>query len=231
MLAQDGFAPPPSGASLHHSPNKPFTPLTSLPPRVGTCSRTSASPFKQPQALDCCQNYSSLCARSAPASPPNKPGIARLRTRATQHAPLRTSQPKALDCGSPLPLSGASPLARHRSSSPHLRTSPRPRGAALAPLPLSQQAIQTSPFSLPPSPPGATAGLDQPNGHWLARFSPPCPLECSPLVHRCARNISAICLISPESIILAVPWWSLVDMTLNCSISTPSIFARIRTTT
>jgi hypothetical protein len=33
MLTRDGFAPPPSGASLHHSPNKPFTRLTSLPPR------------------------------------------------------------------------------------------------------------------------------------------------------------------------------------------------------
>jgi hypothetical protein len=31
-------------------------------------------------------NHSSPCARSAPASPPTNPGIARLRTRATQHA-------------------------------------------------------------------------------------------------------------------------------------------------
>jgi hypothetical protein len=34
---------------------------------------TSPSPNKQPKALDCCQNYSSPCARSAPASHPNKP--------------------------------------------------------------------------------------------------------------------------------------------------------------
>ena len=31
-------------------------------------------PNKQPQALDCCQNYSSLCARSAPASLRPSPG-------------------------------------------------------------------------------------------------------------------------------------------------------------
>jgi hypothetical protein len=63
--AKRSITPPLSQQAIHtsHFP----------PPTVGTCSRTSASPFKQPQALDCCQNYSSLCARSAPASPPHMP--------------------------------------------------------------------------------------------------------------------------------------------------------------
>jgi hypothetical protein len=36
-------------------------------------SLPSPPPNKQPKALDCCRNYSSPCARSAPTRPPNKP--------------------------------------------------------------------------------------------------------------------------------------------------------------
>ena len=55
-----------------HYPRMPIShrpPYPLAPHQPSLASRTSPSPYKQPKALDCCQNYSSPCARSAPASP------------------------------------------------------------------------------------------------------------------------------------------------------------------
>jgi hypothetical protein len=130
--AKRSITPPLSQQAIHtsHFP----------PPTVGTCSRTSASPFKQPQALDCCQHYSSLCARSAPAStPPNKPGNARLRTRATQHASPPPHQP-AEGLGLRKPAAAfrsqpAGPAPLKLSTPPHQPATARLRTRPSAPLP------------------------------------------------------------------------------------------------
>jgi len=119
-----------SGFTINKCPN----PVRGCPP-----------PNQQPQALDCCQNYSSPRARSAPTSPPpttpqsgsgvpaaylpTSPG-----TRGSVLAPpntprpLRTSAPQALYC------------CEHHSS-------PCPRPADLPPA-HSQPALLTSHFTL-----------------------------------------------------------------------------------
>ena len=129
-----------SGFTINKCPN----PVRGCPP-----------PNQQPQALDCCQNYSSPRARSAPTSlPPNKPGIARLRTRATQHASSPPNKPIS-NFKSQIPSARrrlctavsitALSSARSAPARPSLPTRPRP--ADLPPA-HSQPALLTPHFSL-----------------------------------------------------------------------------------
>ncbi len=62
------LTPPPSHTNQSHfSPPLRPSPLRTSPSQI-------SNPHHQPQALDCCQNYSSLCARSAPTRPlPTRP--------------------------------------------------------------------------------------------------------------------------------------------------------------
>ncbi len=118
------------------SPNKPAAGsglLSELQLSLRTecaCQPTEQASLRtsQPQALDCCQNYSSPCARSAPTSP-------------TEPASLRTSQPQALDCCEQSQLS-----LRTECACQPLRKSPGTRGSVLAPLPTSPPP--NTPFSL-----------------------------------------------------------------------------------
>jgi hypothetical protein len=84
---------PPVGPSPHQPQSRSGVPPLISPHAPGRADLpTSPLRTSAPQALDCCKNYSSLCVRSTPAShppttpPPNQPGTARLRTRASQQA-------------------------------------------------------------------------------------------------------------------------------------------------
>ena len=101
--------------------------------------RGSPSPNQQPQALDCCQNYSSPCARSAPTSPsqqapewnrrpagylPTSPGSRGSVLAPLPTSPLPTSAPQALDCCEASQLSlRAEHAYKHPSEQAPLRTS------------------------------------------------------------------------------------------------------------
>ncbi len=136
-----------------HHPKSP-QPRTGLPP-----------PNKQPKALDCCQNYSSLSHEVRLPAPPNKPGIARLRTRATEQAPspnkpisLLTSH-FSLPSTSPdkpphpiRPIRPISPICPH----PHLKTVTllrhAPRHSRPSPLRNSRMPPSTARFQRRPGP-------------------------------------------------------------------------------
>jgi len=124
-------------------------------------------PNQQPKALDCCQNYSSPCARSAPASPspnqppPNQPaeGLGLRKPAAAFPEPARwpgTNQ--AHHALPPSPLAQPHSLAAHSPANPllppHLPTNPPPlRTLASAYPPNKPTTLHTS-LSLPqPAPP------------------------------------------------------------------------------
>jgi hypothetical protein len=109
--------------------------------------RGCPSPNQQPQAPDCCEPHSSPCARSAPTSlPPNKPGIARLRTRATQHASSPPNKPIS-NFKSQIPSA-----SRRLCTAVSITALPAP-GPPTSPPPTPNQpsSLHTSHFSLPKS--------------------------------------------------------------------------------
>jgi Wiskott-Aldrich syndrome protein len=107
------FAPPPTKPPL----NQPISNLKSPPPardREAPYSRSRATrPLRTsaPQALDCCKNYSSLCARSALTRP--------LPTR-----PLPTPGPPPPPPPPPGPGPPPPPMGRMRGCTPVALTRP-----------------------------------------------------------------------------------------------------------
>ncbi len=84
--------------NLRHPPIPAPSPPACQYPRIPLPTRstpplpTRPPPHKQPKALDCCQHYSSSCARSAPTRPPNQPLLTR---PLSQHAPSQFSNFKS----------------------------------------------------------------------------------------------------------------------------------------
>ena len=120
----------------------------SAEPQLGVL-RTSPPPNKQPKALDCCQNYSSLSRTECACQPsPNQP----LGSRGSAFAPPNKPLSEQAAAGSGLLSELQLSRAQSAPASP-LNKPPGSRGSVLAPpnKPLSQPATSFQPFA--PSPP------------------------------------------------------------------------------